>query len=446
VVTVGLDADLARWVELDLLTPEQAAAISEHERLLASLPPPPSPSPHAPGGRVPVVVEALGYLGGTLALAGLVMLVAQYWTDIGTVGRLALSGAVSGALVGAGALVSETDDPALARFRGLLWILSSGAAALFVGVLVADGLGVEDESVVLACSAAVVLHSGLLWRGRPRPLQQLGVLVGSAVAAGALAAEVASLGAAGLAVWAVGAICLFLGLRCRMFNPLLAETVGAGAVAVGAMMFTAQWPGPGLVFVVITGLGLVGLGLVPGPAPARSDQVLLAVIGGLVLLQGVPQALGYFGSGAGGPTGLVVWLVGALLAVLGTRRLVRLPVVVEVVGGLAIVGGAALTGTQWPSFAPVFGVVTAVALIALGTLPGQVLLSVFGSVGLLVNVPWAIARFFPGEGRAPLLVMVTGGLIIGVAVLLARSGSRFRRELGHDGSASPGPTRTRVGT
>ena len=73
-----------------------------------------------------------------------------------------------------------------------------------------------------------------------------------------------------------------------------------------------------------------------------------------------------------------------------------------------------------------FGIATAGGLIALGMLPRQVLLSVLGSVGLLVNVPWAIGHFFPGEGRAPLLIMVTGGLIIAIAVLLTRSSGRLR--------------------
>jgi hypothetical protein len=62
-------------------------------------------------------------------------------------------------------------------------------------------------------------------------------------------------------------------------------------------------------------------------------------------------------------------------------------------------------------------------------LPGQVLLSVLGSIGLLVNVPWAIAWFFPGEGRAAVLLLASGALLVGVAVLLTRMRGRFREEL-----------------
>ncbi len=51
---------------------------------------------------------------------------------------------------------------------------------------------------------------------------------------------------------------------------------------------------------------------------------------------------------------------------------------------------------------------------------GQVLLSVFGSLGLLIDVPWTIGWFFPGEGRAPLLILVSGAVILAVAVALTR--------------------------
>jgi hypothetical protein len=127
---------------------------------------------------------------------------------------------------------------------------------------------------------------------------------------------------------------------------------------------------------------------------------------------------------------LTTWVIGSALLFVGSRGRVRLAHVATAFGAAALIGGAALTGVQWQAFAPLFGIVTAIGLVGLGMLPGQVLLSVFGSLGLLVNVPWAIGHFFPGEGRAPLLIMVSGVLILGAAVLLSRMGGRFRRELG----------------
>jgi hypothetical protein len=183
------------------------------------------------------------------------------------------------------------------------------------------------------------------------------------------------------------------------------------------------------VFGVATACSLIAVAIVPTIPSTRGDQLLVGVIGGLALLESTPSALGYFSQDAGVVTGLTVWTIGATLLLVGARRLVRLGLVVEVIGGLALVGGAALTGVQAPGFASIFGIVTAVGLVGLGMLPGQVLLSLFGAVGLLVNVPWAISWFFPGEGRAPLLIMVSGVLIVAIAVLLTRMGGRFRHEL-----------------
>jgi hypothetical protein len=172
------------------------------------------------------------------------------------------------------------------------------------------------------------------------------------------------------------------------------------------------------------------LALAVGPSPGdRADRTLAAVIGGMLLFQSLPAAIGYFAQEAGLATGLVVWAGGAVLLALGYRHLVRGAVVVQLGGGAALLVGAAVTGVQWPTFAPVFGLATALALLALGTLPRGILFSLFGAVGLLANVPWAITRFFPGESRAPLLILASGAVIIGAAVLLGRSGDRFRTEL-----------------
>jgi hypothetical protein len=150
----------------------------------------------------------------------------------------------------------------------------------------------------------------------------------------------------------------------------------------------------------------------------------------LALLQAAPSALGWFSADAAGVTGVTTWTVGGLLVLFGARGHTRLPLQTELLGGAGVLGGAALTWSQWHGAAPLLGIATAIALVGFGTLPGHVLLSILGSVGLLVNVPWAIGWFFPGEGRAPLLIMVTGALIIAVAVLLTRMGGRLKHDLG----------------
>jgi hypothetical protein len=287
-------------------------------------------------------------------------------------------------------------------------------------------------------------QSGLLWWWRERPLQQLVCVGGVVVFVGACVAQVATAGAVGMAVWMVGAALVVAGLRRWTPLPMLTETVGAGSVVVGALITTNDWTAFGLLLAVATAFALLALAAVPGLVVERADRRLLAIVGAVALLQGVPSAIGYFAREAGAATGLVVWAVGAALLLLAARTSIRRPEIATALGSIAIIGGAALTGAQWPGFAPIFGIVSALALVALGMLPGQVLLSVFGSLGLLINVPWAIGYFFPGEGRAPLLILISGALILGVAVLLTRERGRFHRELGGRGRGRGKPPRHAV--
>jgi hypothetical protein len=208
----------------------------------------------------------------------------------------------------------------------------------------------------------------------------------------------------------------------------LATAAGSLAVVVGAAL-TTNWPAFGVPFGVATALGLSALAAVAAVALERPDRLVVGIVGGLALLESVPSTLGYFARDAGLVTGMTTWLVGAVLLAAGMRAVVRQPRLTEVFGCAVMIGGAALTVVETSGVAPLFGVATAVGLIALGTVPGHVVSSACGSLALVINVPWATGHFFPG-GRAPLFVLVSGLVILAVAILLARMGGRFRRELG----------------
>lgn len=443
---VELSDTLDRWVTDGLLSPEQAAVILEHERSLIAAPVA-ARGARASGSprRIPVFAEALGYLGGVLALVGLTLLVANYWPDLPTSVRLLLSLATTIVLVGAGALVHEDLDPALARLRWFLWMFSSATAAVFAGVLMIDGLEVDTtELVVAACAGTVAVTSGVLWWWRDRPVQELLAIAATMVAAGTFVSAISNNGFAGLTVWLLAAAALAAGLRGLTPEPLIPHAVGAVAMLVGAFVTVTHWEAAGWLFALVTAGGLLVLAALPRSTMNLTQRVVLVVVATIGALQGVPAAIGYFAQEAGGVTGLVMWAIGGALMSVGSRRLLRAPLAAEVIGGLGLIGGAALTGTQWPSFAPLFGLGTALTLLVIGMLPGRVLYSLVGSLGLLINVPWTIGRFFPGEGRAPLLILVSGVVIVGVAVLLARQGERFRRELTvrpHE-RAMPPPTAT----
>jgi hypothetical protein len=210
---------------------------------------------------------------------------------------------------------------------------------------------------------------------------------------------------------------------------MIPHVIGTVAIMVGAFVTVSAWMGAGALFVLATAGGLLLLAALPQLTMDVPKRVVLIVVGTFGALQGLPMTLTYFADENGGATGLVIWAVGGVLMAVGARRLLRAPIVAEVIGGLALIGGAALTAASWPNFAPLFGLATAVTLLVIGMLPGRVIYSLLGSLGLLINVPWTISTFFPGEGRAPLLILVSGVVIVVVAVLLARQGDRLRTEL-----------------
>ncbi|MGB8861865.1 MAG: DUF2157 domain-containing protein [Ilumatobacteraceae bacterium] len=428
----ALEAAVRQWTAAGLISAEQANAIEQYEAAATQALQPVSQAVPTPQRRVPLVAEALGYLGGTLGIVGLTLLVARYWPDMALGGRLALSGGSMALTAIGGYLVHEGVEPAFTRLRWFLWLVSSASGALFAGVLATDGFGAEAPSTIaLACAGMIAAHNLAFWAGRQRPLQQALALVASAVAAGTLMAQFAGQAAVGGAVWIVGATLAFAGIRHLTSFPPLTTGIGAAAAIVGSTITAEPLHGAGFLILMSTVGVVIALASLRIEIGSTNDRLVLLVVGAVGAVQAVPGTIGYFAQQAGVLTGLVVWLLGALAVVAASRNVLRSSLTTEVVGGIAMVVGAAVTGVQSPAFATLFGIATAIGLIALGTVPGRVLLSLFGSVGLLVNVPWAIRHFFPGEGRVPLLILASGAVIIVVAVWLARLGGRFRSELRH---------------
>lgn len=454
--------DLDRWVAAGLLSADQADAIRGFEATMptttaatvttaattavpaaplpagAPLPAPITPLPTVrPARRIPAVAEALGYLGGVLALAGLVLLLARSWSDLGTAGRVAVAGGGSVLLTGAGLAVrGASTDGALARLRGFVWLLAGGAVGVLAAVVLDATSAVDAEPLVVAAVAgAVALHAAALaTRGRA-PAQEATALVATITAMGAVGAHLGDNGGMGIATGIAGLAALAVGLRGWMPTPWLTAAVGAAGTIVGSLAVASEWEGPGFVLATATALGLMALGLAGRTHPARTpltrQRFVPAVLGAASLPVVLPSTLGWFARDAGVSTGLVVAAGGVAVLALVERDLVRLPHLLQAAGGLTVVGGLALTGTGSVGLATVAGLLGAVTLVVLGTRPDHVVLSLTGALGLLVNVPWTIAWFFPGEGRTPALIMVTGALIVGVAVLLSRQSGRMRRELRH---------------
>jgi len=422
-------ASLDAWQQAGLIDGDQRTAIVAFEARAAQaarLDPPAAPR------RIPLVAEALGYLGGILGVVGLVLLITRYWPDMATPARLGIAAVGAIGLAAAGVAVRPSGEGALVRLQAALLFGATACSAVFAGVLAVDVFDAADPaSTALACAVAVAMVSLPLWRMRRQPVQQATFLGALPVAAGLAIHQVASDGFVGLVVMAVGALLLTVGVRHGTTTPAITVGVGAAAAEIGAGFTAGQWRGPGWVLVLVTAAVVLLLAGTHRPVRSDAERVVLTVVGGLGMLQAVPGNISHFAQHAGIATGAVVWSIGVALVAAGRSKFFRTPLAVQLLGGAAVVGGAAVTGSQSVAFATLFGLATAIVLIIVGTMPGRVLMSLFGSLGLLVNVPWAIRHFFPGEGRAPLLILVSGLVIVGVAVLLSRQGGRLRREFRH---------------
>lgn len=435
-----LHARLRAWVDAGLLEQAQATAIEAHETATAAaaVATAPTAGPAVGARTLGPVIEALGYLGGILASTGVLLLVANAWDDLSTGGRLAISALTAVALIGAGAAVPEERAGAMRRLRAVLWTLGTAAVGVFAAVAGREVLGtdVHDGWLVAWTAGAIAVTSAALWWGRRRPVQHLVALVAATVCVGA--ATMAGVGqvTAGLVVWVVGAALVGAGLRRLSVTPVLEVLVGSLAMTVGSVIAVADDPGIRLLFVVATGVALVAIVLHRRWVQDTATIVVLAVVGSFTLLQGLPALIGTMAEHAAVATGAALWLASAAVVLIGVSRRPRVPVLLEVLGALGLLVGAAVTAAQEPGVATVAGLATSLGLLAVSLVPGRIALSPVGAAGLLVFVPWTIAWYFPGEGRVPLLISVSGVLIVGVAVMMARSGGRFRRELAHPDDAA----------
>lgn len=444
-----LDDPLSRWEAAGLVDARQVASIRAFEAgLAASAPTSVDTSSRAPRrrrSRVPAFAEALGYLGGALTTVGVVLVVSRLWDEIGTAGRLGLSVVTSVALLGASFMVRPAGDPALGRLQNVLWLASTAAIGLAGGVLAVDLADVGSGAGIALCVAlAVLVEAGLLWRGRVEPVPQLVTLAALAVSAGTGVYLLAGDGYPGIAVWLVGAGVLGLALFDRLPTAVASMLLGAVTMLVGAVLVTNQWLGAGFLAAIGTAVALLALVATPSLITERAAQLSIGVPALVAVTQFLPATLVHFSGEAGLATGLAVWVSGGVVLALGLRRSISFHHVAQAVGAAALIGGAALTASGWTAFALWLGLATSIALVVGGALGDQLVLSLVGSAGLLVNVPWSIGWFFPGEDRAPLMILVTGAVLVALAVLLTRRHHRVSgAPLGRtDDSSEPFARRT----
>lgn len=292
---------LATWVADQLITREQADRILAQRNVLVQA----QPAAQEPRSeRTSLLVEALGYLGGVIILVASILIASLYWDQVGTSARLAIVGGVAAVLLGAGFAVPERLEEVGLRLRSVLWLLSTGAFAGFLGLLGADALSMAGKDVFLLTSAGVAAYAAGLWLVGRTFVQQLVMMVGFMLTAAALANE---LGVndelPGFAVWGVALIWLLLGWGGVLEPRRFVIVYGAAGMFIGALMTIPTYAGIGLA--LLTAVAVVTT------AVLFRDLLLLAVgaVGTLLVLPSAVIEL--FPGDLAAP--IVMLAVGALL-------------------------------------------------------------------------------------------------------------------------------------
>ncbi|HEX5615771.1 MAG TPA: DUF2157 domain-containing protein [Acidimicrobiia bacterium] len=373
---MALEAVLRRWVDDGLIHAEQAAAILAHERPAAA---------RLPRRRLPIAMEALGYLGGVLGLVGATLLVAPSWEDLGFGAQVAILAGSAAGFFAAGAALRTATAP-LERLREFLWLLSTGATAGALAVVGVDGFDLDERGVALLTAGGAGVVSFALWQLRDRPLQHMTAFVSLTVVAAVSATYAADgSGLTGLAIFLVGA----LWLAASRFELVPPQLVGAGlgvvGVFVGCVATSGTW----------------------------------AAVGGLLLVGSGAIGLAFAHRGAARPD--TVWTA---------------------LGALGALVGAAIVAGDWPDLAPLFGLAIATTFVGIGVAQRERATAgvqlALGIVGLFAFLPWAMLDLFGNALGPPAVLMITGAVLLAVAVVV------LRRQGGDPGTKPPRSRSVRV--
>jgi hypothetical protein len=304
---IDLDERLPAWQEAGIITPDQAGRIRALE---------------ATGdgdSRLSLVVEALGYLGATLALVAGWLVVADVWEQLAATGRIAIVAAATLGVFIAGAVVRDNRSPAVQRLVSLLWAVAVAGAAFLTGLIATEWTGLVEETIGLTVGIVTTIVGGALYLIRRRTLQQIGF------GAGVLMTVVflmmlpeADLSAfwAGLVVWALGGAWAVLGWANLLPPRATAEVVGI--VTAGIALNVAASDELRAVALLI-GLASAALLIVASVAERRTLYLGFGAAGVFVF---VPQLVfEWFADTIGAPVALFVTGLLLVVAAVGTARL-----------------------------------------------------------------------------------------------------------------------------
>jgi hypothetical protein len=296
-----LDRHLRLWVSEALISSEEAESIRAFETRAAPA-----------AARIPLVAEALGYLGAALTLAAGVVVFARVWDDLSPGGRVTIL-AVATLLAFAGGLVlRRSEESAFGRLSSVLWLLAVGGTAWAAGLLAADVLDVSERLVPVWVGGAMTVSAAVLYALKPRTLQLLGLVAGLLTL---LTGWWQSPIPIGLSWWVVGATSMALGWAGVLGPRQAALRLGAIVAVIGPSFMVADAEA------AMYALGLATSGAVLGVSVAVGEPLLL-IPGALALFAYLLSAITrYLGDTLGMPIVLLLAGVALLAIALTTARL-----------------------------------------------------------------------------------------------------------------------------
>jgi ethanolamine utilization microcompartment shell protein EutS len=201
--------------------------------------------------------------------------------------------------------------------------------------------------------------------------------------------------------------------RLRSFVLLL--SAGALGGFVGVLTVDAlSWEGEPVAIAIGSAVALYGAAL--WRLKNRPAQQLTTLVGLIVAVFGVMYLLD--GEAA---VGLSVFAIGAVWLALGMQDRLPPALVATALGSIAVLVGPAVTAGTWEHAAPVMGLAVATGLVALGTWKHEFVLTGFGVIGLFGFLPWTLGALFGETAGPPVILLVSGVLLLAVMLLLLRA-------------------------
>ena len=255
---VPLDALLRRWVGQRLITADQAAAIRHVEKVDLVAVPARLAAVEPPAPRTPLVIEALGYLGGVVILIAATLVTVQFWSDIATGVRVTLALVATAALVAGGLALPRRPaglgDP-VGRLAAVLLALGVAGVAASLALVGNEVLHLAGRDTGLLVAFGAAAAGGTLWWQRPSFPQQAVTVVALLASGAVLTARFdGDSSLPGLAVW-VGALAYLLLGWGEVLEPRRAVFLLASvSLLVGAVMTMGSDAGLGLGLLTTVGI------------------------------------------------------------------------------------------------------------------------------------------------------------------------------------------------